>query len=742
ESVTGDVALTVTNGSFDNVLPVTEDTGSRSGDDLVAKWIAMGLINADGSDNGAAVKARAMADYENGVKTEFANYAAQKAIYDANPTMVKTDAYNTLDSKYAAYATADAFLSAKSADSSSDYYKISHELYGWSKDSLLYALQKSIINPTSGSSQTLVRPANVKGKNITLTALNGGIGKDEAAEVLSIVNLGSNLTTLKKLAGAEASDVTWDEAGGSATIKRTTAIGIEMTDANGALNATAKNNIYLAAATDAPVYLNNINAGTSNIRLLGKSGVYNVSTVPNAVNFKGRDLIVEGGSNGNNSFLGTDVKPLVVDLSGKLTARADGLINIFQTGLNAMQISALFGGSDVMLRSAKDLLSVNTGITAEDLGYINAGGKLTLLSETGNIGEDGKGVRILGDNTDSVAAEGENVYIAAESESSSKPAINLGDVTARNAAGVIKITNNDSGVNFDGNVNAHTVSVTADSLTQNESSSYVKATSLSAVTKNGLALDSLNNEIAQAALTNSTVGNIELNNKIALTLNGVTNSAVAGNVTINNAAAVTTAQGISAMGNLSVDAVGAFQTTAAVAAGNDVSIESDYGIALNTVSAGNNVTLAAGVGAITASTIDAGQNVTITDAEGDITVNSVSADNDLFITATKGNTSVTTAEAGNNMTLAAGIGNIDLTDAVAGNDLTLNTGAGNITLARGTATNGDSLLKTSAGTIIISDKLKSALTTIVEATLGITSQTIESGDKATVKNVNGLIDIE
>ncbi|PKL38639.1 MAG: hypothetical protein CVV41_22465, partial [Candidatus Riflebacteria bacterium HGW-Riflebacteria-1] len=639
----GNVGLTVSNGSFNNVLPVTEDTGSRSGDDLVAKWIAMGLINADGSDNGAAVKARAIADYENGVKSEFANYVAQKAVYDANPALVKTDAYNTLASKYTVYATAEAFLSAKAADSSSDYYKISHELYGWSKDSLLYALQKSIINPTSGSSQTLVRPANVKGKNITLTALNGGIGKDEAAEVLSIVNLGSNLDALKKLAGAEASDVTWDEAGGIATIRRTTAIGIEMTDANGALNATAKNNIYLAAATDAPVYLNNIDAGTSNIRLLGKSGVYNVSTLPNAVNFKGRDLIVEGGSNGNNSFLGTDVKPLVVDLSGKLTARADSLINIFQTGLNAMQVSAIFGGSDVKLRSAKDLLSVNTGIIAEDLGYINAGGKLTLLSDTGNIGQDSKGIRILGDNTDSVDAEGNNVYIAGESQSSSKPALNLGNVTARNAAGVFKVSNDDSGVNFDGNIIAHTISVAADSLSQNESTGYVKATTLGAVIVNGLSLDSNNNEISQAALSNATTGDIELNNKIGLTLNGVSNSAVAGNVTINNAAAVTTALGISALGDVTIDAVGAFQSTAAVAAGNNVSIESDYGIALNTVSAGNNVTLAAGVGAISATTIGAGQNVTITDNEGNISLTSVTAGNDMTLAAVNGDTAINNA---------------------------------------------------------------------------------------------------
>ncbi|PKL38643.1 MAG: hypothetical protein CVV41_22425, partial [Candidatus Riflebacteria bacterium HGW-Riflebacteria-1] len=87
-------------------------------------------------------------------------------------------------------------------------------------------------------------------------------------------------------------------------------------------------------------------------------------------------------------------------------------------------------------------------------------------------------------------------------------------------------------------------------------------------------------------------------------------------------------------------------------------------------------------------------------------------------------------------------GNIEITDADAANNLTVAAYNGDISMARGTATTGDTLIKTTDGSITISDKLKTALTTIIEASHNIIARTIESGDKAAVTSTNGLIDIE
>ncbi|MEW6711049.1 MAG: hypothetical protein AB1403_14575, partial [Candidatus Riflebacteria bacterium] len=525
ESKLGDVELKVANGSFDNVLPAIDNSNDRKGEDLVNKWIAIGLINADGTSNGTAVKAEAAAAYEKLVNNEFASYLTQKAFYDANPEQAKAGSFLALQAKYGLYSSVDEYLSVLKNDSSSDYFKILNNDYGWSKDNLLYALQKSIMNPTSGSTTTIDRPANVKGKNITLTALNGGIGKDGAVEELSIADLSNNLDVLKKLAGAEAADITWKEAEGKATINHKTAIGIEMTSSSGGLTATAKDNVYIAASTDAPIYLKNINAGEGNIRLFGRDGILNVSTVKDFVNLTGKDLIIEGGDKGSSSSIGTSNKAIVTGLSGTLTARAEGYINIYQKSLNPLIISALYGGGHVYLRSFSNLNSLYSGNAVDDSGYLNVDGRLTMVSDYGNIGQDGKGIRVLIDNLDLIRATGNNVYIDCQSGSADKPVLNVGTINTADA-GIFKLRGDVSTVNFNGVIEADNIDVVADSLTQNEEDSAIKTENFQAVTASGISLDSAKNQIQQAGFTNQN-GSIHLKNLGDLRLMGVINRSTA-----------------------------------------------------------------------------------------------------------------------------------------------------------------------------------------------------------------------
>lgn len=568
ESKGGSVDLKVTNGSFDNALPVNTESGKRSTDALVDKWLELGLIKGDGKNTGAAVRQTAVDNYKNSVKTEYASYQTQKTWYAANPKATKTAEYNTMHTRYGSYTSADAYLKAMEKNTGSDYYKLLYGgTYGWTQDQLLYALQSSIMNRTTGSTGSYNRDANITGKNITLSAANGGIGKDAAAETVSLTNLGSNLDTLKKLAAAEADDITWDEVNAKATINRTTAIGIKMTSSSNYLNATARDNIYLAAATEDPIYVKTIDSGSSNIRLLGRNGIFNYNTDASVINLKGKDLLIEGGAVATTGSIGTADKAIVTDLSGKLTARAEGLINICQYSSNPLLISALYGGADVKLRALKDLKSVNTGVAFDDSGYLNAMGKLTLASDYGNIGEDGKGVRVLTDNMNSleITASGNlggNVYIKAVTNSSTKPTMNLGAVT-NTLTGAFKVDNSGAAVNFTSVVNAGAVDITASTITQN-TAGVITATGFKGTTTAGLSLNNVNNKISRFDVANVT-GNILLKNAAALTLGDISFSTAnaANTLTVSNNGALTLA-GTVDVENIDLTAKSATQEAASI----------------------------------------------------------------------------------------------------------------------------------------------------------------------------------
>lgn len=631
----GNVMLQATNGNFLNVLPASETSAESKNDSLIARWIELGIINEDGSTTETQVKNTAIDNFENGVRTEFDNYISQRDSYADHPELEKSDAYLDLEAKYSAFADADAYLTAQAADAESDYYKLSHDTYGWSKDQLLYAIQKSIINQTSGSSQTIERPANIKGRNITLTALNGGIGKDEAAEEISLVGLGSNLDALKKLSAAEASDVTWDEDANKATIGHTTPIGIQMTDPNGSLNATANSNIYIAATTDDPIYINNIDASTSNIRVLGRDGVYNVSLIPSAINLKGKDVIIEGG----DGSIGTVDKPIFTDASGKFTARAEGLINIFQNSLNTMNVSAIYSGADVTLHTLVNLFSVNTGIQSEDLGYINAGGNLTLTSDAGSIGETGKGLRILVDNTDLVQATAllGDINLDGQVKSSSLPAFTAGKLTA-GPAGKVAVHHVGSDLNLTDTVTGTTgVSLTGKTINQNTPDSYIITGSLSGTAADGVNLNHDNNQILQAQLTNTNSGDIIFETITALILNGISNFAADGKVTVNSPLAIASLQNIISKGEIIINAGTSFNAVGTISSDKNLDITSTNGFLIANDLVGDNITL-------TSSDL--------------LTFNKANADNDLTVLANGLITHLSTIIAGNNVTINTTVGDI------------------------------------------------------------------------------------
>ena len=94
-SDSGDVTITVNSGDLIDALPSGETVDRGDTDELIQKWIDLGLVEGTG-DYSKKVK-QDIADYEKGVEDEFENYLAQKDYYESQTgsvTQEYKDAYN------------------------------------------------------------------------------------------------------------------------------------------------------------------------------------------------------------------------------------------------------------------------------------------------------------------------------------------------------------------------------------------------------------------------------------------------------------------------------------------------------------------------------------------------------------------------------------------------------------------------------------------------------------------------
>ena len=94
-SDSGDVTITVNSGDLVDALPSGETVDRGDTDELIQKWIDLGLVEGTG-DYSKKVE-QDIADYEKGVETEFKNYLAQKDYYESQSgsvTQEYKDAYN------------------------------------------------------------------------------------------------------------------------------------------------------------------------------------------------------------------------------------------------------------------------------------------------------------------------------------------------------------------------------------------------------------------------------------------------------------------------------------------------------------------------------------------------------------------------------------------------------------------------------------------------------------------------
>ena len=726
----GDVTLE-TDGYIVDALPTGEIKDNSSTEEKINRWEEAGLI---ASEELTAKKEAQYKEYTDGVKAEYDEYLALKG---KNPETgsVEANRLETLEKKYNQYGSAEDYIT--NSDEGKYQLKVKNSGGKWNKDQLLYAIQESIINQDSGSTQKEVKDPNIKGVNITIKA-GAGVGVDKGETTIDLNNLGTE--ELKKLASSEAADVIWNNKGDKPTaiIREKNPIGIQMIDKKGKLNVNAKDNIYLAARTDVgngsskvnTIYVDNISSKEGNIRLLGTGGVFNVSQ--SGPNFTGNNLILEGGT----GDLGAIDKALTMNLNGTLTARSDGSIYLNQT-TGDMNVAAIYAGKNVNLISAGNIFSTNVNVgdnagsmsgTDEEgdenlvLGYINAGEGITLKA-SGDIGKENQGVNILNGKTHAVNATGNNIYLQGKKDG----ALLLG--TINSSTGKLVVNSEDS-IKTSESIDGKDITFNAENsiiLGNAEKDTTITSDNLTLTANNGNINQLENNNIVSNIVTaNANIGinlgsetnkfnSINLgNNREDILVNnsganglGVTfdRTENAGSITINNStgnlvinnSVTATGENDIILNNGTGDITVA--ENANLTAGKDITMTTTGNIATNnsTLVATNKVGLSATGNIETAGNIS-GNDVEMTSTTGSINTNSseIKANNNVTLNAAKDITNKNIITAGKDILVSNANGDL-LLNKLEGGNIALNTTNGNITLTgNSTANTGD--IKVTLGT--------------------------------------------
>lgn len=700
----GNVTITVNNGDLVDALPAGETVDRGNTDELIQKWIDLGLIEGEGAYTEQI--AEDVADYENSVKNEFANYQQMKEYYKDKPEEAANNkAYQKFVEIYGNYASADAYLAGDEAQQHIAELSDSGKTY-WDKNQLLYAISDAITNPDSSATDNVVKDPNIKGKNINVTVNGGSAGlNSENTTVIEIADLSTNIDALKQLASTDASNVIWDEDAGTATITEKLPIGIQST---GSVNVVTDGNVYLSGRTDDETQnvlnIGNINAGTDgNIRLQGQDGIYNVSAGDRAA-IIGNNLLIQAGE----GSIGAANAMMTTDLSGSMQAQASGNIYINQLGSNNLVLDSVGAGQNIVLKSANGIL-MNNGTPIEGaVNYIRSdNGSISL--EAQSIGAADNAIRIL-DNGAVVNADAqESIYLSGVSGEGSNGKLVLGtiegaslDVDSVSSVSLGKDAAEDeeaveSSITVDGDVS---LSAEAGSITQ-VTGSVITANEVNASATENILLGSEENKVNSFIVNglgenNSINGSINLAGSradgFAADLNGITvnNGSVnvnnygqgnlnisggnvttagenAGDVTFTSAGSITADTTVNSAADIVMNAEGAITNIGNLTAQENVKVDTtegaiDLGGTVTATDGSVNVTTGSGT-ITTTGNVTSNDKVIINSGEGDVTVNG-------DVTAANEEVKVTT-----------GSGDITTTGNVSGHkDVTLESVDGNITV--------------------------------------------------------------
>ena len=285
---------------------------------------------------------------------------------DMKATFGSYDSYQDLQARYNGYTNADAYLQSDTAQK--HISELTDASRSWTENQLLYAIQDSIINPSSDSGDNISKAPNLIGQSITINAAKGSVGLDsDTVTKIELKGISDRVDDLKKLVNASASTVKWDKNAGIATITPKNPLGMQLTSANGKLSVNATENVYITNrkdATDNPLNIDTIKTD-GNVRLQSNNGIYNLHNGEGAA-ISGKDLLLQAGTGG----VGKADKLLTINNNGKVTATGTNGVYLEQVGDNALQIVSVAAKGDIVLKAKGDIISADEEDTTAQ-GYIN-----------------------------------------------------------------------------------------------------------------------------------------------------------------------------------------------------------------------------------------------------------------------------------------------------------------------------------------------------------------------------------
>ncbi len=402
-SLGGDVTLEVVNGSMVDANP-EEQNDVRVIAQLERLWDDMLLTE----DTAQASSEATLAAYQRSKEFEYNQYWQMRSVtpivdeignvlgyvaddYDPNH---ENPNYHLWHEMYGMENYSDTFVYLVSPDEQKELTAGSV----WTDNQLRNSISSSILFKQTTSTETRIKDPNVIGNNITLRALNGGVGTDDGAIVIdgSDPNALRDQDTRLALAAAEADDVAVDNERNEITVLQRKSVNVA---ASGEINVEAKDNVYLGSQI--PIYVNTVLSGDS-IRIKGRDGVYQVTTSGDAT-IQGGRTIIEGGDGG----IGTVDNPLEIRLNAgaALTARAQADIYIREVAGN-LNVAEIYGVNQINLWAFDSILdqrgerpmaiygnAVNLVANQGSIGSIDsplaiglpATAKLTAQANTGSI---------------------------------------------------------------------------------------------------------------------------------------------------------------------------------------------------------------------------------------------------------------------------------------------------------------------------------------------------------------------
>lgn len=663
-SDSGDVTITVTEGSLIDALPDGDTIDRGSTEALIQKWKDLGLIEGEGKyrEN----QEQDVAAYEASVRAEFEQYTALKDYYEdgeQNSTDAGYKAYEKLAEIYGGYESADEYLAGEAAQT--HIAELRKEGAGWSQNQLLYAISDAITNPASGETDNVDKDPNLKGNNITLN-VNGDVGRNSnKTTTIKLAGLGSRVEELKQLANANAASVTWNETDGVFIINEKTPLGVQLTGTGGSLNVQAGGNVYLSGRTEGDGEVTNVlnvdSITGGNIRLQGKDGIYNVHADLKEAAITGNNLLMQGG----DGSIGTADAVMTLNISGSVQMTAGEGIYLEQVGNEALQIYSMGAGKDIVLKAKTDIVSTDTPVSSDEeedeggsalaSGYIRSDEGTISLTAGGSIGTDAQGLRILENGAVVNAEAQDDIYVSGVSGGGSADTLAIGNIVSATGNAVITADTNiifadNSYVSVNNGAGELTLTAENGSVTQTEgledSDTGIYADTVNVSSKGSQLLENANNVV-----TNFVVRGLEENNSLTGDVHLVSNAETVNidfsddedtGITVNDGSIDvyhTGANGLNVTGSATTKSDGSeeadinFQSKqSAIHVGGTMTAEDNFSAATGSGAIEVTGTVTANTGNVTATTgsgnVTFGGNITAKDGE----VNAETGIGDIFVT--------------------------------------------------------------------------------------------------------------